>query len=156
MLKAFFEMFDDCDSFAERELCDSKGNSIVYVPNSDGSRLVKDKKFEGKLTIQGELDKLAANISIGRNMAGVHYYSDYYDSLRMGERVAVGILMEQAPSYGDAMQSTFKSFDGDYVTISGEESSCPTLSIIDRNGDPVDPRDWWLRHVIGRELSEDL
>jgi hypothetical protein len=156
MLKAFFEMFDDCDSFAERELCDSKGNSIVYVPNSDGSRLVKDKKLEGKLTIQGELDKLAANISIGRNMAGVHYYSDYYDSLRMGERVAVGILMEQAPSYGDAMQSTFKSFDGDYVTISGEESSCPTLSIIDRNGDPVDPRDWWLRHVIGRELSEDL
>ena len=38
----------------------------------------------------GELNKLAANISIGRNMAGVHYFSDYYDSLRMGEEIAEG------------------------------------------------------------------
>ena len=35
---------------------------------------MKDSKFRGKLTIQGELDKLAANIAIGRNTAGVHYY----------------------------------------------------------------------------------
>ena len=44
-------------------------------------------------------------------MAGVHYYSDYYDSLRMGERIATGILMEQALTYGEAMESTFKSFE---------------------------------------------
>jgi hypothetical protein len=156
MLKAFFEMFEDCDSFNERELCDSKGAAICYVPNSGGSRLIKDPKFKGKLTIQGELDKLAANISIGRNMAGVHYYSDYYDSLRMGERVAVSILMEQAPSYGDAMQCTFKSFDGDYITLYGEGGSCPKLSVVDRDGCPVDPRDWWLRHVVGEAFSEDL
>ncbi len=156
MLKAFFEMFEDCDSGVERELCDKDGNPIVYVPNGDGSALVKDKKFKDKLTIQGELDKLAANISIGRNMAGVHYYSDYYDSLRMGERIAVGILMEQAPTYGEAMETTFKSFDGDLITISGEAGSCPSLSVMDREGNPVDPRDWWLRHVSGQEFSEDL
>jgi hypothetical protein len=156
MLKAFFEMFDDCDSFTERELCDRKGAAICYVPNSGGSRLIKDPKFKGKLTIQGELDKLAANISIGRNMAGVHYYSDYYDSLRMGERVAVSILMEQAPSYGDAMQCTFKSFDGDYITLYGDGGSCPKLSVVGRDGCPVDPRDWWLRHVVGEAFSEDL
>jgi hypothetical protein len=156
MLKAFFEMFEDCDSGVERGLCDKAGKPIVYVPNDDGSELVPDKKFKGKLTIQGELDKLAANISIGRNMAGVHYYSDYYDSLRMGERIAVSILLEQAPSYGDAVESTFKSFDGDLVTISGEAGSCPSLSILDSDGNPVTPRDWWLRHVSGQELSEDL
>ena len=156
MLKAFFEMFEDCDSGKERELCDKNGDPIVYVPNADGSTLAKDKKFKGKLTIQGELDKLAANISIGRNMAGVHYYSDYYDSLRMGERVAVGILLEQAPTYGDYMETTFKSFDGDFITISGEGGSCPSLSVIDRDGNPVSPRDWWLRHVSGEEFSEDL
>ncbi len=150
MLKAFFEMFEDCDSYKERCF------GHAYVPNKDGSRLINDPKFKGKLTIQGELDKLAANISIGRNMAGVHYYSDYYDSLRMGERIAVSIVMEQAPSYGDAVESTFKSFDGDYVTISGEVGSCPSLSVIDRHGDPVDPRDWWLRHVAGEEQVEDL
>ena len=156
MLKAFFEMFEACDSHEERGLCDKDGKPIVYVPNADGSRLVKDTKFKGKLTIQGELDKLAANISIGRNMAGVHYYSDYYDSLRMGERVAVGILMEQASTYGDGMETTFKSFDGDYVSIAGEGGSCPRLSILDRAGNPVATRDWWLRHVVGEAFSEDL
>jgi hypothetical protein len=156
MLKAFFEMFEDCDSFKERELCDKDGKPIVYVPNADGSALVKDTKFRGKLTIQGELDKLAANISIGRNMAGVHYYSDYYDSLRMGERIAVSILLEQAPSYGETVEMTFKSFDGDYVSISGEAGSCPSLSVLDNDGNAVDPRDWWLRHVIGEEFIEDL
>ena len=103
-----------------------------------------------------ELDKLSANISIGRNMAGVHYYSDYYDSARMGERIAVGILLEQAPSYGETVLSSFKSFDGDYITISGEGGSAPSLSVLDRDGNAIDPRDWWLRHVSGREFVEDL
>jgi hypothetical protein len=156
MLKAFFEMFEDNDSNIERKLLDSNCKPICFVPNSDGSKLVKDKKFKGALTIQGELDKLAANISIGRNMAGVHYYSDYYDSLRMGERVAVGILMQQAPTYGDYMETTFKSFDGDMITISGEAGSCPSMSIIDKDGSPVKPNDWWLRHVVGEEFIEDI
>ena len=161
MLKAFFEMFDDGDSGAERELRDADGRPIVFVPDDDGAHLIADTKLEkhtGReaLTVQGELDKLAANISIGRNMAGVHYYSDYYDSLRMGERIAVGILLEQAPTYGDAVECTFKSFDADLVTVYGEAGSCPSLSILARTGNPVDPRDWWLRHVSGEELSEDL
>ncbi|MEM9144909.1 MAG: bromoperoxidase [Pseudomonadota bacterium] len=156
MLKAFFEMFEDCDSGVERPLLDGEGNPIVYVPNGDGSRLVKDKKHKSALSIQGELDKLAANISIGRNMAGVHYHSDYYDSMRMGERIALGILLEQAPTYGETVEMTFKSFDGDLVSLSGEGGSCPSLAILDRTGAPVSPADWWLRHVPGREFSEDL
>ena len=51
------------------------------------------------LTLEGELNKLAANISIGRDMAGVHYFSDYFDSLRMGEEIALGVLEEQALTY---------------------------------------------------------
>ena len=156
MLKAFFEMFEDCDSGVERGLCTKDGEPIVYVPNANGSTLVKDEKTKGKLTVQGELDKLAANIAIGRNMAGVHYYSDYYDSLRMGERIATGILMEQALTYGEAMESTFKSFDGDLITLTGQGGSCPSMSVIDRSGAPVLPGEWWLRHVPGAELSEDL
>ena len=156
MLKAFFEMFEDCDSFTERPLLDREGNPIVYVPNEDGSALQRYAKEEVTLTVQGELDKLAANVSIGRNMAGVHYYSDYYDSLRMGERVAVSILLEQAPTYGDEVSMTFKSFDGDHVTLYGEAGTCPSLSIIDRNGNPVSHRDWWLRHVSGEEIILDL
>ncbi len=33
------------------------------------------------LTVAGELNKVAANVSIGRNMAGVHWRSDYTESV---------------------------------------------------------------------------
>lgn len=70
------------------------------------------------LTLEGELNKLAANISIGRDMAGVHYFSDYYDSLRMGEQVALGILEEQALTYStDPFVLSVPTFDGDVVRI---------------------------------------
>jgi hypothetical protein len=70
------------------------------------------------LTLEGELNKLAANISIGRNMAGVHYFSDYYDSLRMGEKIAIGILEEHALCYStDPCVMSVPTFDGDVVRI---------------------------------------
>lgn len=152
MVKAFFEMFEGNDGGVERPLVEPDGTPIVYVPNANGNRLAQDSKFSGALTIQGELDKLAANISIGRNMAGVHYYSDYYDSLRMGERVAVGILLEQAPTYGDPMETTFTSFDGDFISISGQADAAPQLTIIDRDGKQISNQDWWLRHVPGEQM----
>lgn len=70
------------------------------------------------LTLEGELNKLAANISIGRNMAGVHYFSDYYDSLRMGEAIAIGMLEEQALCYPtDPFVMSLRTFDGDMIHI---------------------------------------
>ena len=70
------------------------------------------------LTLEGELNKLAANISIGRNMAGVHYFSDYYDSLRMGEAIALGVLEEQALTYPtDPFVLSVPTFDGDIRRI---------------------------------------
>jgi hypothetical protein len=156
MLKGFFEMYKDCDSGTLRPLETKDKTSIRYVPDQQGLKLIPDPKGDTALTIQGELDKLAANIAIGRNMAGVHYYSDYYDSLRLGERVAIGLLLEQAPSYGDAIEKTFDSFDGDRITIYGEGGSAASLSIIDRDGSPVSARDWWLRHASGEQVIQDL
>lgn len=70
------------------------------------------------LTLEGELNKLAANISIGRDMAGVHYFTDYYDSLRMGEKIAIGILEEQALTYStDPFVLSVPTFDGDVRRI---------------------------------------
>jgi len=151
MLKAFFDMFDDCDSGKLRIL--KLGDKDYFVPNADGTKL--KNVDDVPLTTQGELDKLAANISIGRNMAGVHYYSDYYDSLRMGERVAVGILLQQMPTYGERVDVRFNSFDGDLITISGEAGDCPSLAVIDKAGTPISSGVWWLRHVPGQALSED-
>ncbi|WP_206601114.1 hypothetical protein [Pseudophaeobacter leonis] len=64
------------------------------------------------------MNKLASNISIGRNMAGVHYFSDYYDSLRMGEEIAIGLLEEQAICYPmDDFVMNLPTFDGTNVRI---------------------------------------
>ena len=69
------------------------------------------------LTVEGELNKLAANISIGRDWAGVHYFTDYLESLRLGEAVALGILEEQKLTYRENFSLTVPLFDGGSVRI---------------------------------------
>jgi len=98
---------------------DSGDTPVAYVPNNTMDALT-DVSDGAYLTLEGELNKLAANISIGRNMAGVHYYSDYYDSLRMGEEIAIGILEEQALCYRtDPFVLSVPTFDGEVRRIGG-------------------------------------
>jgi len=84
-------------------------------------------------------------------MAGVHYYSDYYDSLRMGERIAVGILEEQIITYGEKVSMTFETFDEEEILESQPGSSkplfryCSDLDPESRSG--MVPPEWWTRHV---------
>ncbi len=91
---------------------------VCFEPDKDGNKLTS-KDIKGcPLTLEGELNKLASNISIGRNMAGVHYFSDYYDSLRMGEEIAIGLLEEQAICYPmDDFVMNLPTFDGKNVRI---------------------------------------
>ncbi|MEO0676979.1 MAG: vanadium-dependent haloperoxidase [Pseudomonadota bacterium] len=90
----------------------------LYYQTAAGGGSLDTYKAECPLTLEGELNKLAANISIGRNMAGVHYFSDYYDSLRMGEAIAIGMLEEQALCYPtDDFVLSIPTFDGDLVRI---------------------------------------
>lgn len=70
-----------------------------------------------QLTVEGELNKLASNISIGRNWAGVHYFTDYYESLLMGEQIALGILEEQKLIYNENFSMTIPLFNGDTIRI---------------------------------------
>jgi hypothetical protein len=69
------------------------------------------------LTVEGELNKLAANIAIGRSGAGVHYDSDYIESFRLGEQTALGVLEEQKLTYGENFSLTVPLFDGTTVRI---------------------------------------
>jgi hypothetical protein len=99
---------------------------VAFVPDKDG-KLLDDKvgAFGDFLRVGDELNKLAANISIARNMAGVHYYSDYIDSLRMGEQIALGVLQEQSIMYPkDPFQVSLTSFDGKRVIIGDGEIQC--------------------------------
>ena len=88
------------------------------VPNASGTALVP---YAGPganaLTVTGELNKIAANIAIGRNMAGVHWRSDYTQSLLLGEAIAIDILEEQKLCYNETSSLTVTKFDGTAVTI---------------------------------------
>jgi len=61
-----------------------------------------------ELTLGGELNKLAANVAVGRNMSGVHYRTDYIESVKLGELLAIGILQDQRKTYFEKYSLTLK------------------------------------------------
>ncbi len=121
MLKAFFdpgavlvERADGSIGFTN----DTTNATPIHFVAEKGKDTLTKCATDCSLTLEGELNKLAANISIGRNMAGVHFFSDYYDSVRMGEQIALGILQEQALCYPtDQFVMSVPTFDGDVVRI---------------------------------------
>jgi hypothetical protein len=109
ILKAFFDH--------KHPLTIAGDDKTAFVPTPDGSKLVTVPVAKGSLTVEGELNKLASNISIGRDWAGVHYFSDYIESLRMGEQIAIGILEEQKLTYNENFSMTVPLFDGGSIRI---------------------------------------
>jgi PAP2 superfamily len=81
------------------------------VANADGTAL---QPWRGaRLTVGGELNKLAANIALGRNAAGVHWRSDGIEGLRLGEAVASAILAERRATCPETFAGfTWSGFDG--------------------------------------------
>jgi membrane-associated phospholipid phosphatase len=87
------------------------------VANADGSSL---EPYNGAdaLTVGGELNKLAANIATARNFAGIHWRTDYWESVKLGEAVALGILRDQRKTYMEDFHGfTLTKFDGSTDTI---------------------------------------
>lgn len=89
-------------------------NPVVASP--DGTDLLP---YVGPpLTLGGELNKLASNVAIGRNIAGVHYRSDAIEAMKLGEAVAITILMDQRALYNEPFSGfTFTRFDGTRMTV---------------------------------------
>ncbi len=70
------------------------------------------------LTVGGELNKIAANVGLGRNIAGVHWRSDSTQSILLGEAVALSILRDQRASYNEVFNGfSLTKFDGTTVTV---------------------------------------
>ncbi len=101
MLKAFFDMGGKGN---RKMLIEEGGLAYVAMPGKDANdfetKLMGIPIPEG-LTIEGELNKLAWNISNARNIAGVHYFTDYIESVILGEDITIGILREQMSCYDD-------------------------------------------------------
>jgi hypothetical protein len=89
------------------------------VATDDGSALVPYTGADaGQLTVGGELNKLAANIGVGRNIAGVHWRSDYAESVKLGEALAISILKDQKLTYAETFDGfTFTKLDGTTITV---------------------------------------
>lgn len=89
------------------------------VPSADGLSLVPYTGPDaGQLTVGGELNKIASNVAVGRNIAGVHWRSDATESLKLGEAVAISILRDQRGTYNENFGGfTFTKFDGTSITI---------------------------------------
>ncbi len=89
------------------------------VASEDGLSLVPYTGADaGRITLGGEMNKVAANVGIGRNHAAVHWRSDYADSLLLGEAVAISILRDQRATYNEDFPGfTFTRFDGTQITV---------------------------------------
>ncbi|KZL49887.1 phosphoesterase [Nodularia spumigena CENA596] len=89
------------------------------VPNDDGTELIAYTGADAeKLTVGGELNKVAANISLGRDGAGVHWRTDYTESVKLGEQIAIGLLQEQSLTYNEEHCFSLTKFDNTKVKIS--------------------------------------
>ena len=127
---------------------------IAYRPNlPDGSTpsetgLDGIKRFDNreplpdsiaeKLTIEGELNKLAENVAMGRSMGGVHWRTDNSRSLMLGEALAAEMLAQITVDANEAPTFAFRSFargaDGQpkrveiaqgRIFVDGEEQAIP-------------------------------
>lgn len=87
---------------------------------SDGSEL---KPWKGEaLTLGNEINKLANNIALGRDAAGVHYRSDSINGLFVGEEQALVLLSEYSRTYNERFDGFILStFRGEKVRVANGE-----------------------------------
>jgi len=104
ILKAWF---DESFVLPDPALSNAQGTKLLSYQGPDAD----------SLTVGGELNKLAANIAFGRNAAGIHYRSDYAESVKLGEEVAIDLLEEQKATYNELGGFALTRFDGQAITI---------------------------------------
>jgi hypothetical protein len=107
MLKAFF---DETQILTNCVVASADGTALT--PYSDTA-----------LTVGGEVNKLAFNVAMGRDFAGIHYRSDADAGMRLGEDVAIAMLCDLVRTYSENFTGfQFTRLDGTSVTIAKEAS----------------------------------
>ena len=94
------------------------GQARPVEPSPDGTTLnLYGGTDAASMTIGSELDKLASNISLFRNFAGVHWRSDYTYSLLLGQAVAIFFLLDTIRTYSEEARFEFTTFEGFRIRI---------------------------------------
>ncbi|HRD64745.1 MAG TPA: vanadium-dependent haloperoxidase [Candidatus Competibacter sp.] len=95
-----------------------KGGEDFDDPTEYDMNKASEEAEAMKMTVGGELNKIASNVAMGRSMGGVHWRSDNTRSLRLGERIAIEILRKRTMEYAERPVSfTFRAFDRHMVHI---------------------------------------
>mmetsp|Transcript_28415 Transcript_28415/g.69119 ORF Transcript_28415/g.69119 Transcript_28415/m.69119 type:complete len:647 (-) Transcript_28415:79-2019(-) len=115
VLKAFF----DTDAAIPSLPTDDGANGIGYehghfpvgavrIDHASDTAVPLDDATAARLTVGGELDKLASNIAHGRDFGGVHYRADGDEGMALGERVALRLLQDHARTYAERQFTHFR------------------------------------------------
>ena len=76
------------------------------------------------LLVGNEINKLANNIALGRDAAGVHYRSDSLHGLIVGEQEAIGLLEDYSRTYNERFEGfVLTTFSGRRIKIANGEST---------------------------------
>lgn len=86
------------------------GVSIDASGNDIGRLTPLDPDTSKSLTLEGELNKLAANVAMGRSMGGVHWRTDNTRSLVLGEAIAAEILADITRDVQESVRFEFRTF----------------------------------------------
>jgi len=85
-------------------------------PSADGLSLQPCRDYSP--TVGDEIDKLAFNVSMGRDWAGIHYRSDSIAGLNLGENVGISILQDLARTFSEDFDGfSFNRFSGTGIHI---------------------------------------
>ena len=101
------------------------GNFVIpnpVVPTNDGLNLLPYTGGDaGQMTVNGELNKLANNVSFGHGIhAGIHWRTDTSSSIQLGEAVAISALQDRALTYSEPFTVNLTKIDGTIATISNQ------------------------------------
>lgn len=104
-----------------RPLLQNAGRDI-FEPSADGLSLNTYAGGDANaMDINGELNKLAYNVTIGHGIhGGIHFRSSSYWSMLLGEQVAISVLQDKARSYNEPFSISIKKFDGSTATITNQ------------------------------------
>ena len=92
------------------------------APSSDGTTLNDYTGSDaGHMTVNGELHKVADNVSFGHGIhAGIHWRSDTDTSVELGEAVALSVLQDRAHTYNEKFTVKLTKLDGSIATITNQ------------------------------------
>ncbi|GAC1618790.1 MAG: vanadium-dependent haloperoxidase [Vulcanimicrobiaceae bacterium] len=109
--------------FPARNPFDDQPLEISQV-DGNGQLVAYTESDADQMTVEGELNKIACNVAMGRSMGGVHWRSDNTRSLRLGEQIAAEMLRTESLGYAEKRSPdhsaplwSWTSFNGNDVTV---------------------------------------